>query len=151
MVLHMSVILFTVGGVWLSAYWNTHPPPGKETPLARQIPLARRQGDPPGKVDPPRKADLPPRCSACWEIRRTSRWYASYWNANLVLRFFFKVAALLYEFNIEHHLLSTCLLVRWKKFDFLQNNCIIHEILALHELLKMIYIGGLNISYCSFI
>ena len=47
--------------------WQVHSLPGRYTPLA---------GTPP----PP-----PPGSSACWEIRATSRRYASYWNAFLFI------------------------------------------------------------------
>ena len=87
MFLHVCVILFT-GGVCLSTCWDTPQqadPPGQGDPLARHPPqqgdpLARR---PPGKAPPWQRR--PPLCSACWEIRSTSGWYASYWNAILVL------------------------------------------------------------------
>ena len=42
------------------------------------------QGDPPSKADTPRQG-RPPLRSACWEIRWTSGWYASYRNAILVV------------------------------------------------------------------
>ena len=53
-----------------------HPSPlGRYTPrLGRYTP---RQVHPPGQVHPL------PRSSACWEIRATSGWYASYWNSFL--------------------------------------------------------------------
>ena len=53
------------GGGCLSACWDITPPPGKADPSpARQT----------------------PRRSACWDIWSTSRRYASYWNAILVIR-----------------------------------------------------------------
>ena len=58
--LHLSVILFT-GGVCLSACWDTTPQ-DQAPPWSRHTPLH----------------------SACWEIRSTSGWYASYWNAILL-------------------------------------------------------------------
>ena len=80
-----SVILFTRGGVCLSACWDTTP--GKETPLARsplpgkETPLARQT--PPWQGDAP-LARQTPLHSACWKIQSTSGRYASYWNAILV-------------------------------------------------------------------
>ena len=82
--LHVSVILFT-GGLPQCMLRYTHPlleqtpqeqtiPPGSDTPW-EQIPPSR--GRP-----PPQGADTP-RSSPCWEIRATSGWYTSYWNANL--------------------------------------------------------------------
>ena len=42
----------------------------------------------PGEVSAPGgwypSMQTPPRSSACWEIRATSKWYASYWNAFLL-------------------------------------------------------------------
>ena len=90
MFLHLSVILF-MGGVCLSACWDTHPqsrhPTGADTPWSRHPP----EQTPPPRADthhPPRSkhppgADTSPPCSACWEIRATSGRYASYWNAFL--------------------------------------------------------------------
>ena len=72
---HVSVILFT-GGSDTIACWDT-PPPGPEagTPDTRDR-------------HPPRIRlpweQIPPRHSAFWEMRTTSRWYASYWNAILL-------------------------------------------------------------------
>ena len=53
MFLHVSVILFTRGGICLSARWDT--------PLARQTPSS-------GKETPPAR-QTPPLHSAFWEIR----------------------------------------------------------------------------------
>ena len=52
------------GGFCLSTCWDT--PLGPGTPQDQALPRSR-----------------PPWHSACWEIRSTSRWYASYWNAIL--------------------------------------------------------------------
>ena len=62
------------------------PTPGADTPW-EQIP---REKTPPSGADPsgadppeedtPPEADNTPLRSACWEIRPTSRRYASYWN-----------------------------------------------------------------------
>ena len=60
---------------------QTPPPDKADSPTARQTHLARR---PPGKADPLPWQGRPPLRSACWEIRSTSRWYASYWNVILV-------------------------------------------------------------------
>ena len=59
-----------------------------------------------------------------------------------ILRFIFEIGILFYKPSIERRVLSMCLVLVRDKFYLLQNNCIIHEILALWELLKMIYIGG---------
>ena len=72
--------------------------PQQQTPLARQTPLWQSrspwqsrlpwqgrspwQGRPPLARRPSWQED--PLHSACWEIRSTCRWYASYWNAILV-------------------------------------------------------------------
>ena len=92
MFLHLSVILFT-GGVADTPQEQTPPgadmipradtppgadPPGADTPPgADMIPSSRHtpRSRPPQEQTPP--------CSACWEIRATSGWYASYWNAYL--------------------------------------------------------------------
>ena len=64
--LHLSVILFTGGSTWTG------------------IP---RAGTPHWEGTPPRQVPLPQagtsQSSACWEIRATSRQYASHWNAFL--------------------------------------------------------------------
>ena len=77
-----------------------HPPPrgryppgpeaGTPTPLGPEAdtPWTRGryppQSRPPWEQTPPgTRGRYPPRCSACWEIRATSGWYASYWNAIL--------------------------------------------------------------------
>ena len=68
------VILFT-GGVCLSACWDTRPPPGPDPPGPGTTP--------PDQTPPPGAGTT--QCTACWEIRSTSGWYASYWNAILLL------------------------------------------------------------------
>ena len=73
---------------------NQEDPPQEDTPR-KTDPPGRNQEDPPMKKpgrppqeDTPRKTDLPqedpPQSSACWEIRATSRRYASYWNVFLL-------------------------------------------------------------------
>ena len=57
------------GGVCLTTCWDTTPP--------------REQTSPPPRADPP-GADTPWR-RACWEIWSTRGWYASYWNAILLM------------------------------------------------------------------
>ena len=47
------------------------PPPGSKHP------------PPPPGADTPTADTPPPESSACWDIRATSGWYASYWNAFL--------------------------------------------------------------------
>ena len=54
-------------------------PPGADTPWSR-YPQSRH----PLGADTHPGADTPLH-SACWEIRATSRWYASYWNAYLFI------------------------------------------------------------------
>ena len=103
--LHLSVILFTGGGKYLGRF-----PPGRSTPLGsthlgrytplRQVPhqqvhpLGRYtpQVHPPGRYAPPTGTPPgrvhPPGGSACWEIRATSGWYASHWNAFLLTSVF---------------------------------------------------------------
>ena len=71
MFLLVSVILLTVGGVCLSACWDTTPPLGSRHPP--------READPTPEADTPTppEADTPP------GIRSMSGRYASYWNAFL--------------------------------------------------------------------
>ena len=78
--LHLSVILFTGGSASLHA--GIHPPSWDQ----RQAP-PRRVDTPQGQTTPPGPEAFspPPRPSACWEIRATSRRYASYWNAILFI------------------------------------------------------------------
>ena len=65
------------GGRSASLHAGIPPPPARRPPLD-QAPLPS-----PGKETP--WARQTPRHSACWEIRSTSRWYASYWNASYCL------------------------------------------------------------------
>ena len=72
---------------------QVHPPlSSRYTPLGRythppgQVPPWAGT-HPPGQVHPPRQVH-PPGSSACWEIRATSGWYVSYWNAFLC-KFYF--------------------------------------------------------------
>ena len=63
---------------------QVHPWAGTPTPWAG-TPNSPQAGTPPGRYTPlggytPRQVH-PSWSSACWEIRATSRWYASYWNA----------------------------------------------------------------------
>ena len=78
--LHLSVILFTGGGVLSQCMLGYHPPPGsRHPPWSRTPPDQTPPGaDPPRSRHPPR-AD-PPRESDS-SIRSTSGRYASYWNA----------------------------------------------------------------------
>ena len=68
--------------------WQVHPPdrytPQTGTPPSRYTP---RQVHPPGRYTSLDRY-TPPGSSACWEIRATSGWYASYWNAFLSLNYF---------------------------------------------------------------
>ena len=105
--LHLSVILFTGGGVCLSACWDTIPhPPGADTSPSRQPPSPPEQTPPPCSRHPPEHSpprtrhpqglstptpgtkynplglSTPPR-EANSGIRSTSGQYASYWNAYL--------------------------------------------------------------------
>ena len=115
---HVSVILFTGGGS-ASVHAGIPPPlPWQQNPLARRPPPQKvdppwqgrppQQGrPPPSKADPPWHGRPPPLCSACWEIRSTSGWYASYWNAILVFFLFLLcrqlcVLRLLQSFTIWH-------------------------------------------------
>ena len=73
--------------------WQVHPPrqvrPQAGTPWAGTPSLGGYPPDryPPGQVQPgrytPHLERHTPQSSACWEIRATSGWYASYWNAFL--------------------------------------------------------------------
>ena len=50
-------------------------PPGADTPTWEQTP---------SRADTPSWGRHPP-CSACWEIRAICGWFASYWNAYLLI------------------------------------------------------------------
>ena len=70
-------------GVCLSACWDTYPHPRREqTPPWEQTPPPSSR--PPWGQTPSPGADTPLH-SACWEIRSTSGWSASYWNAILLM------------------------------------------------------------------
>ena len=56
--------------------------PGYPLPRAGTPPTPPPAGTPPGRYTSGRYTP-PPGSSACWEIRATSGWYASYWNAFL--------------------------------------------------------------------
>ena len=95
--LHLSVILFTGGGQSVSVHAGIHTPPEqtpqeqtppradtpKQTPPWEQTPSLGEQNLPPGADTSPGTDIAPHLCSVCWEIRATSGWYASYWNAYL--------------------------------------------------------------------
>ena len=86
MFLHLSVILFTGGA------------PGQV---------------PPGRVHLPGRYH--PQSSACWEIRATSGWYASYWNAFVFLKYDFRSGfeykcANLFEFHLNKKLIISIIL-----------------------------------------
>ena len=84
--LRLSLILFT-GGLPHCMLGYTPLGPEAGTPQ-EQIPP---EADPPEQTPPlePEVGTSPsqhtPQHSACWEIRATSGWYASYWNAILFL------------------------------------------------------------------
>ena len=91
------------GGVWLSACWDTPPPPGADTPGSKHPPWEQtppradtphRSRHPPG-ADTPREqtpldqvyhpgSGIPPPPEADSGIRSTSGRYTSYWNAFLL-------------------------------------------------------------------
>ena len=80
--LHLSVILFT-GGICLSTCWDAPSPgPGRHPPRTIQTPPQDQTDTPPGPGRHPHQ------CRACWEIRSTRGWYASYWNAFLFHLYF---------------------------------------------------------------
>ena len=84
MFLHVSVILFTGGGLQAGRTPPTgRNPPGRENPPDQTDP--RDQGEPPPRAGrtPPDQAD-PPR-EADSRIRSTSGRYTSYWNAFLLV------------------------------------------------------------------
>ena len=87
MFLHVSVILFTGGWCLPQLHAGIHPPPSRKTP-GRPSPPRNTPGRHPLPQEDTRKTppqeDPPPRSSACWEIRATSGWYSSYWNAYLL-------------------------------------------------------------------
>ena len=75
---------------------HNHPPPGPGTPLG------------PGRHPPRTRHPLPrtrppPRSRAYWEIRSTSGWYASCWNAILLNSFFCEIILRLWWGNPEAH------------------------------------------------
>ena len=75
MFLHVSVILFTRGGLPHCMLGYIPPPTGTRG----RHPPSPGPGTTPGSRQPP-----PPPPSACWEIRAKSGRYASYWNAILL-------------------------------------------------------------------
>ena len=82
--LHLSVRHSVHRGACLSACWDT-PGPGNPSPRSLHPP---RPGTSPGSRPPwhqaPPQPGTHPLHSACWEIRSTSGWYASYRNAILL-------------------------------------------------------------------
>ena len=97
---------FCPSGVWADTPWSRHPP--RQTPHWADTSGQRPQGadhhpgqtppwaDTPWEQTPIPRADTPPwsrhpqsrqppTSNACWEIRTTSGWYTSYWNAYLLL------------------------------------------------------------------
>ena len=102
MFLHVSVILFTRGGLQRTppGPGRHHPrrqgepplpgpgrPPRRENPPgSKENPPGTRQ-TPPGRENPPGTRQTPPREEDC-RIRSMSGWYASYWNAFLFSNFF---------------------------------------------------------------
>ena len=98
MFLHLFVSHSVHGGVPASVHAWIHTPPRQTPPQGRHPQGA--DSPPPGADSPweqtqPPGADTPsgsrhppqqmlPLHSACWEIRATSGWYASYWNAYLL-------------------------------------------------------------------
>ena len=90
---HLSVILFT-GGEYLGRYTPQAgiSPPGQVHPHTPKLPrvctsLGRYTTVPLAGTSPWAGTPLHG-SSACWEIRATSRRYASYWNAFLYVKFF---------------------------------------------------------------
>ena len=86
--------------------WQVHPQAG--TPPRQVHPLA---GTPPGRYTPWDQVPHPPDqvhrpTCACWEIRSTSRRYASYWNACLLWPYARKTSS---PFNLH----STCGFLHW--------------------------------------
>ena len=61
------------------------PPTGPGTPPTGPGTPPQTRYTPPDQVHSPTGPGTPP-CSACWEIRATSGWYASYWNAFLFIK-----------------------------------------------------------------
>ena len=59
-------------------------PPGRHPPEQTPPPSRSRHHSPWEQTPSPPGADTPPWSSACWEIRATSRQYASYWNGYLL-------------------------------------------------------------------
>ena len=85
------------GGVSASVHAGIPPhTPGEQTPLGADTQTPPEQTHPPGAdTTSPRSRHTPPRSRhplgadttwrrACWEIRSTCGWYASYWNAILL-------------------------------------------------------------------
>ena len=86
MFLHVSVNLFTWGGVCPIACWDT-PPRSRGRHPQEQTPPGSRHTPHPLEQTPPRSRHPPgadtPQHSAYWEIQATNGRYASYWNAIL--------------------------------------------------------------------
>ena len=84
MFLHVSVILFTGGGLQAGRTPPTgRNPPGRENPPRPGRPPRTRENPPPGRENPPGPG-RPPR-EADSRIRSTSGRYTSYWNAFLLV------------------------------------------------------------------
>ena len=90
----LSVILFT--GESASVHAGIHTPQEQTSPTGAD---PRKSKHPPG-ADTPLQADIP-QSSACWEIRATSRRYASYWNAYLSSNAFNIIRKLLAESTLS--------------------------------------------------
>ena len=71
-------------GVCRIACWNP-PWDQRQTPWDQRQTLPGQEADPPGTRGRPILGADTPWCSACWEIWATSGWYATYWNANLLV------------------------------------------------------------------
>ena len=63
--------------------WEQPPPPQEQAPQEQAPPGNRHPPGPGTPLGPGTPRDQTPPSRACWEIRSTSRRYASYWNAIL--------------------------------------------------------------------
>ena len=109
-------VIFSEACVKNSVHRGGSPPlhAGKNNPpgtRGRHPPGTRGRHPPGPEADPRNQRQVPPQCSAWWEIRATSGWYASYWNAILWFHFSSK---------------GTIYLIRWVKVVALFSHIVLH-------------------------
>ena len=126
------------GGLCLSACRDSRhlreqtPPSWDQTPPSEQTP-------PPSRHTPP---------NACWEIRPTSRRYASYWNAILLLvSFTFTPSLYNFPYMLAHHIVACAVFLSVKiskKGNVFGSRNFHSGFVLIHLILLLIggYVGG---------